>query len=1535
MANIVWKDDVDGNFNIATNWTPGTVPGSVDSARITAVGSTYTVNSATSNVVSDVQTSAFATLAIASGTFTTTNGSGSGSNAGLIQIGNNTTFQAAGAVRNSGSIRLQSSGNTTTFEILAAGASLRAGGTVELSDSGANRIIGATATATLTNVNNLIQGGGQLGGGQMAFVNQSEGKVRATSASGLVLNTGAQAVLNSGLLEATTGTLTIQGTTVDNSTGGDILANGGNVNLQSARIIGGTLDSTGAGALQAVDRGSVLDGTTSTVHVDGTVNVLNNQYLTIGGEIDNGASINLLSSGNDTRLVIDAAGATLSGGGTVDLSNSSPNLIIGTSAGATLTNVNNLIRGGGQLGGGQLTFVNQIGGILRATMASGLVLNTGAQVVENSGRLEATTGTLTIQNTSVDGSSGGLIRGAGGTVSLQSARLVGGTLRTSGAGTIQAVDRGSLLDGSTSTVHNEGIVNVLNNQYLTIAGSINNTARINLLSAGNDTRLVIDAAGATLSGGGTVSLSNSSTNLIVGNSATAALTNVDNLIQGGGQLGGAQMTFVNQAGGIVRATMSNALVLNTGAKAVVNNGLLEATVGTLVIQSTTVDNSGGGDILANGGNVNLHSAAIVGGTLETSGSGVLQAIDRGSVLDGRSSAVLNLGTTNILNNQYLTLRGNIDFGSGTNVGRINLLSSGNDTRLIAGLGSTTLGATATVTMSDNSANSITGTLSPGATPKVSQLLNRGSITGAGTIGADMKLTNRGKISATLGNALIISTGNPAVAGSNVVTNKGVLEAINPGALPSTGGLRIIGSVITDPGSIVRATGSGTHVDLEGATIRGGRLVTAAGGVIQTFAGNRTSLLDGSSAVGAVNVDGTVNVTNDAYLTIAGTIDNTATINLTSVGNDTRLVVAAAGATLTGGGRVTLSDSSANTITGASATASLTNVNNLIEGGGQLGNGQMTLVNQVGGIVRATLSNGLVLNTGAQVVQNAGLLEATTGALTIQSTSVDGSSGGVIRGAGGKVNLHSAHIVGGTLQTSGPGAFQAVDRGSLLDGTAHTVHVDGTVNVLNNQYLTIAGNIDNTAGIHLLSVGNDTRLVIGNAGASLTGGGTVSLSDNPANLITGNSATATLSNVDNVIRGGGQLGGGQMTFANLAGGVVRATTANALVLNTGAQTVVNDGLIEATTGTLVIQNTKVEGSGGGDIRANAGNVNLQSAHIAGGTLGSSGGGAFQAVDRGSLLDGTASDVHVNAVVNVLNNQYLSVAGDIDNGGSINLLGVGNDTRLVVATSGARLLGGGTISLSDNSANAIIGNSATATLTNANNLIEGGGQLGGGSMRFVNQSGGIVDANAANALTIDTGTRAVDNRGRFEADAGSTLNVAGTLKNTGTLVADGTIFVAGAVTGNGAAVINDGGTLRFGAGSSAAVDFAEVTGLLQLDNSQGFTGTIAGLDPAVDGDYIDLEDINIAGASKSYSGNATSGVLTVTDGIRTANLKMIGNYTVASFALVNDGNGHVRITDPVMALFSQAMSATGVPGTGLMSTPSAPSNAWQPDILAAPV
>ena len=129
--------------------------------------------------------------------------------------------------------------------------------------------------------------------------------------------------------------------------------------------------------------------------------------------------------------------------------------------------------------------------------------------------------------------------------------------------------------------------------------------------------------------------------------------------------------------------------------------------------------------------------------------------------------------------------------------------------------------------------------------------------------------------------------------------------------------------------------------------------------------------------------GSMTIGNGAILPLGGTINNTGTIALNSTGDETNLQFIEHGATLQGGGEVILSDSAENLITGASLDVTLTNVDNTISGSGQLGMGQLTLVNE--GTIDATGANALTIDTGANVVTNTGTLEATgSGGLTVLS-----------------------------------------------------------------------------------------------------------------------------------------------------------------------------------------------------------------------------------------------------------------------------------------------------------------------------------------------------------------------------------------------------------------------------------------------------------------------------------------------------------------------------------------------------------------------
>jgi hypothetical protein len=132
---------------------------------------------------------------------------------------------------------------------------------------------------------------------------------------------------------------------------------------------------------------------------------------------------------------------------------------------------------------------------------------------------------------------------------------------------------------------------------------------------------------------------------------------------------------------------------------------------------------------------------------------------------------------------------------------------------------------------------------------------------------------------------------------------------------------------------------------------------------------------------------------------------------------------------------------------------------------------------------------------------------------------------------------------------------------------------------------------------------------------------------------------------------------------------------------------------------------------------------------------------------------------------------------------------------------------------------------------------------------------------------------------------------------------------------------GGTLEVGSGGLADdVEFGIVSGLLQydsgstlvLDASTSFHGVVAGFGNNGAPDQIDLADIAYGTAGKkgplSYNGNDVGGTLTVTDGVHTANIALIGQYTASEFAVSNDGHGGTLIT------FEASSSTATVTGGG---------------------
>ena len=119
--------------------------------------------------------------------------------------------------------------------------------------------------------------------------------------------------------------------------------------------------------------------------------------------------------------------------------------------------------------------------------------------------------------------------------------------------------------------------------------------------------------------------------------------------------------------------------------------------------------------------------------------------------------------------------------------------------------------------------------------------------------------------------------------------------------------------------------------------------------------------------------------------------------------------------------------------------------------------------------------------------------------------------------------------------------------------------------------------------------------------------------------------------------------------------------------------------------------------------------------------------------------------------------------------------------------------------------------------------------------------------------------------------------------------------GGTVSGGTTTISAGATLELNSPFSGTVSFATSSGTLKIDNSSNFGGSIAG--QLAVGDVIDLADVNFSSNTTiHYSGNNSSGTLTVSDGVHTASVALQGNYSLANFTTMSDGHGGTSVVDP---------------------------------------
>jgi hypothetical protein len=174
----------------------------------------------------------------------------------------------------------------------------------------------------------------------------------------------------------------------------------------------------------------------------------------------------------------------------------------------------------------------------------------------------------------------------------------------------------------------------------------------------------------------------------------------------------------------------------------------------------------------------------------------------------------------------------------------------------------------------------------------------------------------------------------------------------------------------------------------------------------------------------------------------------------------------------------------------------------------------------------------------------------------------------------------------------------------------------------------------------------------------------------------------------------------------------------------------------------------------------GRLTLSNGSITGGGINGNGTFETNAGTTGTLKDLT---IYSGTTYTASNGATTDISGAISDRGTIRVNGGGGTDGLLKVTGATTLSGGGVVSLTTASGGSAIVEGAGQTLTNANDVIEGTGTIGAGSLALSNS--GTIDANISAGTLLLNGTGGITNTGAFEATSGGILDVAGAFGGKG--------------------------------------------------------------------------------------------------------------------------------------------------------------------------
>lgn len=533
-------------------------------------------------------------------------------------------------------------------------------------------------------------------------------------------------------------------------------------------------------------------------------------------------------------------------------------------------------------------------------------------------------------------------------------------------------------------------VGINNNRDLVIqGGSVVNNGQINLNSTGSDTVLSFDSD-ATIGGTGEISIGTNTAGRIIGTGGTTLTNSAGHTIRGSGQFLSSPLNGAFDNQGTIRQEGAAALSIGMGTNTSINSGVIEATgAGGIKMGSGTYESAGGIFRATNGSVIGLgFQTTIRDATFETTGTGEIQSQQAGNA-PRLSNATITAGSVfSQSNNNDSIVENNV-----TNHGEWRLNSAGTVTDITFD-GTQSILGTGKFVMGDNGNNRLLSSAGATVTHTASH-----TVEGSGKILVDT-FVNQGTIRQTGTAGLLI---DPVLFQNDATM-------IAEGA----GGLVFADGIIRN-NTVIEAL-SGAQIVIDGGTrLEGGTLKTSGTAAVNILSQN--SVFDGVTIdAGSRVVQG-----NNRDHAIEGGLVNNGEWQLNSGGTATDLSFEGGSQTISGTGRIVMSDSAGNRIRVQAPGQVLTNeAGHSIEGSGQVLAGTGGFLNR--GSVRATgAAATLLLDAGADQWRNQGTLRA------------EGAAGLVIDGATFRQESGSARVVAGSRMSVGVGNYVQTGGATRING----------------------------------------------------------------------------------------------------------------------------------------------------------------------------------------------------------------------------------------------------------------------------------------------------------------------------------------------------------------------------------------------------------------------------------------------------------------------------------------------------------------------